>query len=127
MYVYFSVALMLLFAGLIAALIGPEDMLIDGSDGIHLALIAITWPLCAIGITLIMSFEIYKDKLCRKVEDKVNMLKKDLTNVEDINTKDLKLILFANKLGAISIHDKLIDKVKSSLIDRSFEDHILKK
>jgi hypothetical protein len=117
---------MVLFAGLLAALKGPNDLLSDSNDGMHLVLIAITWPFCIILLTLVMFIEVYKIKLCKKIEDKVNMIKKDPTSVGLINIKDLRLILFASKINAINVDDKFISKVKSSLIDRSFEDYLLK-
>jgi len=110
----------------IAAITGPTVLFETKEDILHFVLIAIAWPICITVAFFVVCIELYKHRISEKVKDKVDMIKKDPTSISHICIKDLRLILFANRLNAINIDDKLIDKVKSSLIDRSFEDYLLK-
>ncbi len=98
----------------------------DREDGFFFILLISIWPITLAIIGTMLTFEYYKGKVRRRIGDKLDAIKKDPTTMGQLSVDDLKYIVFAAKIEAVVADDKLIEKVKHNITDRSFEEYLLK-
>jgi len=123
--IYVGVSILLASVIIIGSDGDYKHLFTEMGDIIVFAVLTVTWPIAFLTLIIIGLLEFYKHRVFEKVRSNVYMIRDDYTTIEQINIKDLKYILFATKIGAIHVDDKLINKVKQSISDRSFEDHLL--
>ena len=116
-YMYLSIAL--LFAFTIIKTLKDDPIL-----GL---VIAITWPLTFFTLVAIYAWEAYRTNIGNRVS--AILVKYDCysidTAVDKLSLKELKLLLWANRIGCLGLSLKTVSSIEKRLVDMNFENTFL--
>lgn len=85
------------------------------------------WPLTLVMILMITLFEMYKNLLKKEVMGYIPDTSRLDTQLDNLNVKQLKMVLRAERIGAIHLSEKAKEQASKIIIDRSFEENFLGK
>jgi hypothetical protein len=125
--IYIAIALFLMSIFIVAAAKAERSVIVKDEESVGFVLCFTLWPATMIIVCIMMAFELYKTMLKDEILKYIPQGATLEDHLEDLSVKQLKLILRAEKIGAVFLTDKAKKHAGKIITDRSFEDTFLGK
>jgi hypothetical protein len=126
-FIYVLIAAFLMSAFIIASAKVEGKVEFRDEDCVSFVICFALWPLTIIFLGLLTAFEMYKSMLKKQVMNYVPGNTRLDLQLNELSLKQLKVVIRAERIGAIHLGEKAKEQARKIITDRAFEDNFLGK
>ena len=125
LYILIAALLMSIFIVASAKMEGKVEF--RDEDCVSFVICFALWPLTLIFLGLLTAFEMYKSMLKKQVMNYIPGDTRLDLQLNELSLRQLKMVIRAERVGAIHLGEKAKEQARKIIEDRSFEDNFLGK